>query len=172
MADTPLIGFEKNWDRFLTHLTAQIHKRSAKQLPGVNILNMILRDCALDWASPETPYGRWLMGYAAQEPEKAALIRQILMEDMQLKPVRVKNGAALCQTCIPTASAAAGFTASRLLDTSITVQAISTVSAAAVSVPFVLLAGKKLRKRSQEKALQMYLSQLELYHLSIQSILS
>lgn len=160
--------FDKHWNTFATKLHGQIKKRSEKGLPSHSQLNVILKDCALDWTSNETTCGRWLMTLAKESPEKAKLIGQILLEDMQFKELSAVPGISpVMKTAVPAAGAVAGLVISYFAGAGSAVQIASAV------VPAVVLGSvmKSAAKDNAGKGVQAYLEQLTLYYSSILSIL-
>lgn len=164
--------FEKHWQMFVTKLHGQIKKRSqAGLLPYVQ-MNMILKDCALDWTSQDTACGRWLMNLTKADPQKAGIIQKILLEDMQFRENPGRKGIpGAVKTVVPVVGAIAGLAISRYSGAGAVTQMISAVAPAAVLMPAMSAVEHQLRESNTDKDLQAYLDQLELYHSSIQSIL-
>ena len=122
----------------------------------------------LDWTSNETACGRWLINLAKESPEKAKLIEQVLLEDMQFKALSAAPGVSpVIKTASPAAGAVAGLVISHFAGAGPAVQIASAV------IPAVVLGSvmKSAAKGNAGKGVQAYLEQLMLYHTSILSIL-
>lgn len=164
--------FDKCWKMFVTKLNGQIKKRSQTGMPSYLQMNTILKDCALDWTSNETACGRWLTSLEKETPEKAELIQQILLDDMQFRENPSKKGIPeTVKTVVPVAGAIAGLAISHYAGAGVAAQVISTVAPAAVLMPAMKAIDNQVRESNTSKGVQDYLAQLDMYRNSILSIL-
>ena len=164
--------FEKLWTGFMVKLRGQILKRSMDGMPSLKQMNMILKDCALDWVTEETVCGRWLQTYEKEAPEKARLVRQILVEDMHFREcaaqAELPNAA---HVVVPVAGAVAGLVLSRALHAGMVMQVASTVVPAVALSPAMKRVDTQLRSKNTQKQTEEYLLQLDMYYRSIRSVL-
>ena len=173
MSQEHLEQFDKQWSLFITHVKGQVKKRSQKGIPTFSQMNVILKDCALDWDSNDNLCGRWLANLKKEMPEKSELIRQILVEDMHFREDSTLKGmSALLKTAIPVAGAVAGLTISRVAGATMMLQLLSAAGAAAILTPAIKTADQQVRDTNTSKSLQAYLEQLELYRISVVNILN
>ena len=165
--------FETYWAAYLRKLEGKIRLHSGTGLPSYTQLNAILRDSALDWSVGDNACGRWLMNLEREAPEKARLIRKILLEDMYFQEeVTVKGMSDTVKVVLPVVGAVAGFGLATVLGQGLIVQAAAAVLPAVV-LPGILRSVETTRRNSTtQEAIAKYMQQLELYHTSIRSILS
>lgn len=172
MIQTDIEQFENQWKIFETKLKLQLYRRSRDGIASGARMNVILKDCVLDWSSGETTCGRWLMRLQEEEPEKARIVAQILMEDMCFRePVGKKGIPGTLKALVPVAGALAGLVFSRYTGANATVQMISTATPAAMLVPAVQIADSRLFRNQTDAEIRNCLKQLELYRDSVIGIL-
>lgn len=164
--------FEKCWKKFATRLQGQIMMQVKKGMLIHSSLNLILADCAGFWDSRHSEGGRWLDKYEAEYPEKAGIVRDILLKDMKFtgeegNPSRY--GA--LKYIVPVGSAVAGFAVSGGIGASGLVRAACTVVPAAVAYPVTLNIMKMKAEDGKKELIRAYMNQLDKYKLSIESIL-
>lgn len=163
--------FLKNWDKFRVRIKGQIMVQANKGVFTYSSLNLVLADCAEFWDSHNFEGGRWLIELEKAFPEKADLVKTILLKDMKFSEeseVYSKNN--FLQYAVPVGSAAVGFSLSRMMGASNVVQAISTVTPAAVAFPITKSIVNSMDDKKQKEAIDSYIAQLEKYRLSIESI--
>lgn len=165
-------AFKKNWDKFITRLQGQLITQAKNGVFTPASSNLILADCIGFWDSRHSEGGRWLDGFEKEYPDKAERIRNILLNDMKFKSNSSDESTQeYLRYLIPVGSAAAGFAISRIAGANAIVQAVCTIAPAVVSYPVasnVLHAAGDNRKK---EIIQNYLSQLDKYRVSIESIL-
>ena len=173
MEQTQKQAFLQLWEMFLTQLEGRIRQRSHGKHLTAEQLNLALRDCALDWMSEETICGRWLMEYRITEPENAALLEQILLQDMQFYPKMERKGIpSATKVVIPALGSAAGFLLSHHTGANVLVQTVSTVAPAAVLAPIMYTLESMDKNTGWNTELTAYLAQLDLYKKDIMRILT
>lgn len=165
-------NFKKNWDKFIARLQGQLITQAKSGVFTPASSNLILADCIGFWDSRYSEGGRWLDGFEKEYPEKAEMIRNILLNDMKFEENSVEESKQeYLKYVIPVGSAAAGFAISRIAGANAIVQAVCSIAPAAVAYPVannVLHAADDNRKK---EVIQNYLSQLDKYRASIGSIL-
>ena len=163
--------FEHHWKSFLVRLNGKILKLSSQELT-LSRMNLILRDCALDWSSEETVCGRWLIELSAAAPAKAASIRSILLEDMCFTPIDTAGDhSGLLQAAAPVVGLAAGVFLSRYWNAALWQQAVSAVASATIFGAGAKVYGDKRKTSLKAAAQAAYMEQLEKYRSSILSTL-
>lgn len=164
--------FNRLWDDFMVKLKGQILKRSAEKMPSCKQLNMILEDCTLDWMTGETVCGRWFLGYESENPQKAQLIRQILLEDMRFQECESKQAIPrAAHIVVPAVGAAAGLALSRVLHAGAVMQAASAIVPAVALSPAMKYVDTQLCSKNIQKLTKEYLLQMDVYYRSIISVL-
>lgn len=164
--------FKKNWDKFIVRLQGQLITQAKNGVFTPASSNLILADSIGFWDSRHSEGGRWLDGFEKEYPQKAEMVRNVLLNDMKF----VENSADASKQdylryIIPMGSAAAGFTISKIAGANAIVQAVCTIAPAVVAYPVasnVLHAADNNRKKEM---IQNYLSQLDKYRISIENIL-
>lgn len=164
--------FEKNWDKFIARLQGQLITQAKKGVFAPASSNLILADSIGFWDSRHSEGGRWLGKFEEESPQKAEMIRNILLNDMKFAENSAEGSRQeYLRYIIPVGSAAAGFAISKIAGANAIVQAVCTIAPAAVAYPVasnVLHAADDNRKKEM---IQDYLSQLDKYRVSIESIL-
>ena len=163
--------FMKNWEKFRTRLQGQVMMQAKKGILNHASLNLILADCTEFWDSDHSEGGRWLNELEKAFPQKAELVRNILLNDMKFTEeadAGSKNG--ILQLAVPVGSAAAGFSLSKLMGASTLIQAVCTVVPAAVAFPLTKNIVGTLDDNKRKDVIGRYIAQLEKYRLSIESI--
>lgn len=172
MAENYYEEFEKYWKKFTTQLQGQIMQQAQKGMLIHSSLNLILADCAGFWDSRHSEGGRWLDRYEAEYPEKADMIRNILLKDMRFtgeEENSSKYGA--LKYIIPAGSAVAGFAVSGGFGASNLVRAACTIVPAAVAYPVMTNIMKMKAEDGKKELIRAYMNQLDKYKRNIESIL-
>jgi len=166
------VQFDRHWSDFQSKLKSRIQMRSQSGALSCPQMNVILKDCALGWDSRGTMWGWWMADLEAQNPDKARIVREILLEDMRFRKIPERKGIhGAVKALVPAAGATAGFAVSRLLEAALSVQLLCAAVLAAVLLPAMLAADRQVHQDNIDAEIQDYLDQLELYHRSIQSVL-
>lgn len=173
MENTDREKFDSLWNDFIALVKGKLINSASKQKLSVPLANLILSDAASTWTSEYEINGKWLYGFAEREPQKADLIREILMNDMKFGDVEMRrelsNG---IYYIVPAIGAIAGLSISYFSGASKVIQAISTIAPAILLYPAVKLFGKQQAETNVQKNIEDIMQQLEKYHNSILSILS
>lgn len=164
--------FKKNWDKFIVRLQGQMITQARNGVFTQASSHLILADCIGFWDSRHSEGGRWLGKFEEEYPQKAEMVRNILLNDMKFEENSADDSKqGYLRYIIPVGSAAAGFAISRIAGANAVVQAVCTIAPAVVAYPVadnVLHAADDNRKK---EIIQNYLSQLDKYRVSIESIL-
>lgn len=164
--------FQAHWQDFMARLAGQMSRRARGQLPPFSQLQLILQDAASDWASRDNRWGRWLMALEQQDARKAALIRDIFLQDMRFQKMDAPRGMPPClQAVIPAAGALAGLGISLLCHAPAWAVAVSSAGPGLALFPAAKAAGECREKQALQNGIRQYLSQLDKYYQSILSIL-
>ena len=81
------VQFDRHWSDFQSKLKSRIQMRSQSGALSCPQMNVILKDCALGWDSRGTMWGWWMADLEAQNPDKARIVREILLEDMCFRKI-------------------------------------------------------------------------------------
>ncbi len=172
MQTTDYERFEKYWKDFSDRLQGQMMTQANKGVFTFASLNLILSDCVGSWDSKYSGGGRWLDEYEKKYPQKAQMIRNILLNDMKFTEDSegdTKND--YLKYIVPLGSAAVGLGISRGVGASNLVQAICTISPAVVAYPVTNNILDSTKDQKMKARISNYMRQLDKYRLSIESIL-
>jgi len=165
--------FQRNWEHFITILQSDLKQSAQGQKINYNMAKIALSIHSEYWDTKEKDGGRWICELEKENPEEANLIRKILLKDMKFtEEVRNESLNASLKIIVPVGSAAAGFVLSRAFGANNVVQIISTIVPAAVAYPITNNMIDIHGENQKEEAIQSYLSQLDKYKLSIESVLN
>lgn len=172
MADIYYEEFQKYWKKFVTQLQGQIMTQAKKGMLIHSSMNLILADCVGFWDSTHSEGGRWLNRYEAEYPEKAGIIRDILLKDMKFAGEEENSSKyEVLKYIIPMGGAVAGFAISGGIGVSNLVRAACTVVPAAVAYPVTVNIMKMKAEDGKKELIQAYMNQLGKYKRSIEIIL-
>lgn len=173
MEMTPKDKFESLWADFMALFKGKLIKAAEKQALSMPLARLILTDAAASWFSAYEINGRWLSSYSKEQPEKAAMIKGILQNDLSLQDMP-KGGELPAYTnyALPLLGAGAGLAISYCLGAGRLVQAVSTIGPALLLYPAVKYFRKFQTDRNLQNAIDGYVAQLDKYYNSIVSILS
>ena len=164
--------FEKYWEKFVTQLRGQMMTQAKKGIFSFASLNLILADCVGFWDSRYSEGGRWLDRYEKEHPDKAELIRDILLKDMKFQ--EEESGSLkkdFLKYVVPAGSAVAGLAIARVAGATTATQAICTLAPAAVAYPVTNNVVHTLNDNVKKKVIQSYMDQLNKYKKGVEGIL-
>lgn len=162
--------FEKNWDKFIARMHGQLIKQARDGVFTLASSNLILADCSGFWDSRHSEGGRWLEKFEKEYPQKAEIIRNILLHDMRFAENSVgDSGQEYLKYIVLVGSAATGFAISKIVGANAIVQAVCTIASAVVAYPVVNNVIHAVDDSRKKKMIQDYLSQLDKYRISIES---
>ena len=172
MDNTDKERFEQYWNKFVTRLRGQMLNTMTKQKLTYPMMKLMLADEVEFWDSRQQEGGRWLDQYEAEHPEKGALIRSVLVNDISFKEEdnNASQGDSL-KYVLPVGGAVTGFLISHFMGASTVVQAISTVVPAMAAYPVAVSITGSNKADADKRMIQLYMNQLEKYRLSVESIL-
>lgn len=164
--------FEKNWKKFVTRLQGQLLTQVKKGVFNMATFNLILDDCVGFWDSKHTEGGRWLDNYEKEYPQKAELIRDILLKDMKFEEGSVNSSQqGYLKYAIPAGSAAAGLIVSKLAGASPLIQAACTIVPAVLAYPVSNGIAEAADESRKKEVIRSCIEQLDKYKAGISSIL-
>lgn len=173
MGNTDRERFEANWQKFTTQLRGQMMIEAKKQKLTYPMLKLMLASHVGYWDSRQKEGGRWLDAYEAANPEKGALVREILVKDMCFSEEEdSRSQTDIWKYAVPVGGAAAGFAISHALGAAAGVQAVATVAPAVIGYPLAGSLSGSARERGKKELLDRYMAQLQKYKKSVESILS
>lgn len=165
-------SFEKNWVKFSNRLQGQMLIESRQQHITLAIAKMLLADQKEFWDSCKKEGGCWLDAYEAEQPQKAAMVRQILLQDMAFtQEYTPKNGGSLIKYLLPVVGAAVGFSVSQAMGATAVLKTISSIALGAVSYPVATGLSSSAEDQNEKKMVKFYMDQLEKYRISVSEIL-
>ena len=89
--DILTIKFQELWDNFVSSFKGILITESSKQGLSFAIVKLSLSESVLTWSSEYTINGRWLYKLIQEEPEKGALVKEILTKDISLTEVKSES---------------------------------------------------------------------------------
>lgn len=165
--------FENVWKKFMIRLKGELMEQTKNAPLTFSVADITLSNAATAWSISYDECGRWLMTYSQTEPEKGALISDILTKDMRFTEIAPAKGVpAAAKIAIPAAGAVAGFCISHFLGAGVLVQAISTVAPAALLYPATVSFSSTAESNSKAALLNDYLVQLDKYKTSVISVIA
>lgn len=164
--------FEKNWEQFMTRLRGKIMHYAQRQKLTYSLMKLILKDALNSWDSDKEESGRWLMQYCRQNPQGGAMVRRILLEDMDFTEVSKEKGNwDILTHAVPVAGAAAGFGISSAMGATSVTKAVFTIAPALLLYPAAKGFSGSVKDRNTEEYIDRYLLQLDKYKKSVISVL-
>jgi hypothetical protein len=164
----PASAFEISWKRFETCLRGKLAERAAAQRLTLNAASFVLKDVSCGWFSKYEVTGKWLSDYEAIEHEKAAIVQDILKNDLAFrKEERQTRLPGYAKVAFPMAGALLGGGLARLLSAG----PISSIAAAALPAVTLYFAVGGYEKdplaKERASAVDAYVAQLDRYKISI-----
>jgi hypothetical protein len=173
MENTDKEKFESLWRDFVALVKGKLITTANKQMLSTPLANLILNDAKASWGSEYDINGKWLSKLTEVEPDKAALIRAVLLDDMTFTNVETnKPFPSYYNYIVPTAGAIAGLVVSACVGATKLIQGVSAIVPAVLLYPAVKAYGKQRDDMNRDKDIEAYIHQLEKYKNSIVSILS
>ena len=168
-----ITDFENNWKKFIIKLKGELMEQSKSRPLTFDTADIALTNAATAWTLSYDECGRWLMTYCQNNPEKGALVTEILTKDIHFSKIDPPKGfPEIAKIAIPAAGAAAGFCISHFLGASVVVQLISTAAPAVLLYPAALSFAQTSESGAQKTLLESYLSQLDKYKTSVLSVIA
>lgn len=165
--------FESLWSDFIALVKGKLITTSSNQKLTTPLANLILADAAASWGSEYEINGKWLSKLKETEPEKAELVREILLNDIKFNEIDTKSELPeYYNYVIPAVGACAGLAISMYLGWSKIIQAVSTVLPAVLLYPAVNTYRSRIGAANAENYIENYIQQLDKYKNSVISILS
>lgn len=165
--------FESLWDDFIVLVKGRLLTAAGNQTLSTSLANLILSDAASSWASDYDINGRWMKDIKMQDPKKAELISEVLLNDLRFSDVRIKGVLPeYCNYLIPAAGAVAGYAVGVFFDYSKLWQGVFTLVPAVLLYPLVKHFRSNQHISNNENLVNLYVEQLIKYKNSIMSILS
>lgn len=164
--------FMKNWNKFRSRLQGKMMLQADKGVFTLSMLNLVLAECVEFWDSRHFEGGRWLDELEKALPEKADMVRTILLKDMRF--AEESDGSTqnnFLQYAVPAGSAIVGFSLAKVMGTTEVIQAVCTIVPAAVAFPLTKNIIRAVDSNKKKEMIKNYLAQLEKYRLSIENIL-
>ncbi len=169
MSDT--IDFERCWGKFTTRVKGRLMEKNAAGQLNYGVAKLILSDSKNTWELKYDECGRWLSDYEKIQPEKARLVKQVLVRDMKFSEEKIKEFPASIPYISSAIGAAVGFGVATLLDANMLITAAATLVPVAAIFPATTGAGKTIKKNNSAVAVDAYMTQLDKYKASVLSIL-
>lgn len=164
--------FQACWTKFSTRLKGEMMMQAKNKTFTYPVLNLLLAESTGFWDSQYSEGGRWLKQYEKEEPGKADMIRDILVKDMKFTEVpEAASRNDFLKYALPAGSAVAGFAISRIFSASKLIQAICTIATAAAAYPIAGNILDKSQNNKRQELIQAYMSQLDKYKISVESIM-
>ena len=164
--------FRAVWKKFMTRLKGAVIQLSEEQRISYSNINIIFDEVASDWSLPYDECGRWLADYEKKEPDKGAVERKILTEDMKLtEEEEAKDFPSAAKYAVPATGAAGGFLVSSLLGAPFWLKAVSAAVPALLLYPVVSAKEASENAANQDQLINSYFGQLKKYRRSVESVI-
>lgn len=173
MDNTPKEKFESLWADFIVLVKGKLITVAKQQKLTTPLANLMLSDAASSWGSGYEINGRWMMEYEKTAPDKAALLKDILLHDMRFTNVDVHNTLpSYCDILVPVVGAGAGLAISYALGAGKIVQAVSALAPAILLFPAVKSFRNSQAQSIKDRAIDEYIGQLDKFYNSAVAVLS
>lgn len=160
--------FEELWNNFVTSFKGSLLGESRKQTLTYPLAKLLLQDAILTWNEDYSINGAWLRQLTKDEPKKAAIVKEILNDDMHLTETDVKQSDdTLVRYGIPIGSGIAGLAISNALSASALVQAASTIGPMAIAIALCHSHIKSKKATTVSLMVDDYVEQLDKYKQAI-----
>lgn len=166
------IDFPKYWKKFSTQLRGQLMSLAKNDTLMDSSANLALSSSIGFWDDRHAEGRKWLEQLESEEPERARLIENILVNDMHFENLgEQKEHNQLLKYGIPLGGAVAGFAVSKALGATPAVQVALTAGSAIVGYPIANSTVSSSHENAKNSKIDAYMKQLEKYELSIKNIL-
>ena len=165
-------SFERCWRKFLNNVKGKMLTQKEKKNFSYPVIKLILGEAVTDWENKYDECGRWLLDYCKDNPQKGAIIQQIIFQDMKFTEIPPKKDyTKVVGLTSSVAAAAIGFGVSSFLDASTAVTAAATLIPAAATFPAVNVAGGMVKTKNEADVFNEYINQLDKFRLSIVNVI-
>lgn len=173
MNNTDKERFESLWNDFVVLVKGKLINTSNNQRLSTSLANLILRDAASIWDSEYEICGKWMSQLYECDPQKAKLIREIILNDMKFSEITEKKEMSnQYNIIIPTIGAIVGLGISYFAGAGKWIQTISTIAPAVLLYPAAKTFSKQQTDINRKKTIEELIGQLDKYKNSILSVLS
>ena len=173
MENIALTDFKKCWEKFSSQLQGQLITKAKSNTLQTASANLALSDSVSFWDDRYAEGRKWLDGLSVKNAEKAKLIEEILLDDMQFQTLaEQKSNDKLLKYGIPMGGAVMGFVVSKAIGTALPGRAVLMGGMALAGCPLGKGMASASRDGAKKKMIDEYMQQLEKYRLSVERILT
>ena len=170
--DILTIKFQELWDNFVSSFKGILITESSKQGLSFAIVKLSLSESVLTWSSEYTINGRWLYKLIQEEPEKGALVKEILTKDISLTEVKSESSNSdSLKYVIPVGAGAIGYGVAYMAGLTTLGTACATLIPMAVAYPLTTTLLSNRKDKEKERIINGYVNQLNKYKEAVMSVL-
>ena len=160
--------FEELWEDYISSFKGSLISQTNNQPLSYLLVKRTLDEATLSWQSEFDRRGRWLMRLEKEHPEKGAVVKDILKNDISIKEINSsERNVSASKYLVPAGIAAAGYFLAKFLAYNTFKTACVVLIPALISIP-ILNSHLKNRQKSREDAIiDSYVSQLDKYKVAI-----
>lgn len=171
--ETDYKTFERLWDDFIASYKGKLIHDSNIQGLSFSLAKLLLEESCLGWITGSEMNARWLDNMYKESPQKAELIKEIIMKDISLTEIS-DNNFHLNNTykfLVPACAGVAGYTIAKILEFGMWGSALTTIIP--VCVTHSIVKGRLAAKRDSKKQADIdeYVRQLDKYKKAIEAVL-
>lgn len=171
--DTNKEKFVSLWNNFVSHVKGRLMQAAEGQDLTQPLANLILSEISHTWMSEHELNGKWLYKYTEENEKKAALIKEILLNDMRFDEIKQKSIMPGYYTyLIPAIGAVTGYAIGDYFKFNDVWHIISTAAPAALLVPTIKAYRNEQQTKNKGNIVNLYIEQLTKYKNSIITVLS
>lgn len=165
--------FENRWSRFELRIRMKLSPLFQKETPTLAVANIALRQATENWFTKYDVDGKWLCDISADNPDKAALITEILKKDLCFA-TQVDNStfSKLVLYSVPVLGGVVGFGISSWLQWTTLAKVAATLIPTSVLYPTVSSLAKSSDEKRSVDTVTSYIQQLDQYKAAIISVLT
>lgn len=167
-----MTDFNTIWQDFADAFKGALINESRKHKLTYPAVQLIFSEQVASWTSEYEAPGRWLIELSNREPEKGALVRDILLRDMHIEDLGEEGSRSrIWEYAVPLAAAGAGFGAARFLGLNALWTTCAAVAPAVVLYPVMKRTVGSADTRRDSSQIEDYVRQLDKYRNSVESAL-
>ena len=170
--DILTIKFQELWDDFVSSFKGILITESSKQELSFAIVKLSLSESVSTWSSEYTINGRWLYKLIQEEPEKGALVKEILTKDISLTEVKSESSNSdSLKYVIPVGAGAIGYGVAHMAGLTTLGTTCATLIPMAVAYPLTTTLLSNRKDKEKGRIINGYVNQLNKYKEAVMSVL-
>lgn len=171
--NTNIKQFEETWSKYIDNLKAKLKQKLDTNSLNINSANFLLRESNDKWLYKYDIVGKWLNDFSEANPEKGALISEIIKNDIRFtEEIKPKELSVIVKFGVPVVTGLALGGISVFFTESLLVRAASALIPAAAAFPAVSTYAEQKKSIERVKVVDAYIDQLERYQKAIKEIIN